>query len=85
MPGSLQVNSACDTQATLEAAETHLSNVFSAAGVVDVADARAQAEQRRRLVAKRDLLTATLAGLCDDEPVDQLRCRLAALLCGRHS
>jgi hypothetical protein len=71
---------ACDTQATLEAAQSHLTAVLSAAGVADVADARARAEQRRELAAERDRLTATLAGLSDDEPVDQLRCRLAALL-----
>ena len=70
---------ACDTQATLEAAQRHQDGVLAAAGVADVADARAHAERRRELVSERDRLTATLWGLCGDEPVDELRSRLAAL------
>ena len=70
---------ACDTQATLDAARRHLDDVLAAAGVADLAGARAQAEQRRELISERDRLTATLLGLCGDEPADELRCRLATL------
>lgn len=70
---------ACDTQAMFEAAQSHLTALLSAADVADIAEARARAQRRRELAAERDRLTATLAGLCDDEPVDHLRSRLAAL------
>jgi len=70
---------ACDTQATLDAAHRHLAGLLAAAGLADVAGAHAQGERRRELTSERDRLTATLAGLCGDEPVDELRCRLAAL------
>ncbi|MFZ0834236.1 MAG: AAA family ATPase [Mycobacterium sp.] len=85
VPGVLRARivpgaSACDTQATLEAAQTHLADVLAAAGVADVAGAHARAERRRELISERDRLGATLSGLCGDEPVDELRCRLATLL-----
>ena len=70
---------ACDTQATLQAATTYLNGLLAAAGLADLADARARAHVRRALVAEHDRLAATLTGLCGDEPVDQLRSRLAAL------
>ena len=70
---------ACDTHATLEAAQAHLRGVLEAAGAADVADARARAERRRELVSACDRLTATLSGLCGDEPEAELRSRLAAL------
>ena len=70
---------ACDTHATLEAAQAHLRGVLDTAGAADVADARARAEQRRELVSARDRLTATLSGLFGDEPEDELRSRHAAL------
>ncbi len=67
---------ACDMQATAEAARAHLTGVLAAVCVADVADARAQAERRRGLVSERDRLSATLTGLCVEEPVDELRSRL---------
>jgi hypothetical protein len=69
----------CDTQATVEAAQCDLVGALAASGVADVADARTRAERRRELVAEHDRLVATLSGLCGDEPVDELRCRLTAL------
>jgi len=84
VPGVLHVRvvpgaPACDTQATLEAASTYLNGLLAAAGVADLADARAHAEVRRELVSHHGRLGATLTGLCGDEPVDQLRFRLAVL------
>jgi hypothetical protein len=70
---------ACDTHATLEAAQIHLSELLEAAGVADVPDARAAAERRRELLAERDRLTATLTGLCGDEIVEDIRSRLTTL------
>jgi hypothetical protein len=70
---------ACDTHATLEAAQAHLRGVLEAAGAADVADARERAERRREAVSARERLTATLSGLCGDEPEDELRSRLSAL------
>jgi AAA ATPase-like protein len=70
---------ACDTQATLEAANTYLNGLLAAAGVADLADVRVRAEVRRELASQHDRLAATLTGLCGDEPVDQLRLRLAVL------
>ena len=70
---------ACDTHATLEAAQAHLHDVLEAAGAADVADARDRAERRRELVSARDRLTATRSGLRGDEPEDELRSRLTAL------
>jgi AAA ATPase-like protein len=69
----------CDTHATLEAAQAHLRGLLEAVAAADVGDARGQAERRRELVSGRDRLTATLSGLCGDEPEDELRSRLAAL------
>ncbi|MGE5697241.1 MAG: AAA family ATPase [Candidatus Sericytochromatia bacterium] len=70
---------ASDTQATFEAAQRHLEDVLHAAGVTDVDVARIQAERRREMTSERDRLTATLMGLCGDDPVDELRCRLDIL------
>lgn len=70
---------ASDTQAMLEAAQRHLEGVLNAAGVTDLDGARAQAERRREVASERDRLTATLAGLCGDDPVDELRCRIDTL------
>jgi hypothetical protein len=75
---------ASDTHATLEAAQNHLTGMLEAAGVADVAHARAAAQRRRDLVAERDRLTATLAGLSGDEPVDNMRSRLTTL-CDREA
>lgn len=70
---------AADTHATLAAARDHLAGVLEAVGVEDVAVARAAADRRRDAAGRRDQLTATLAGLCGDEPVDQMRSRLTTL------
>ncbi|HUO37662.1 MAG TPA: AAA family ATPase [Mycobacterium sp.] len=63
----------------LAEAKSAFSAALVAAQVQDVAQARALDGHRRELIAARDRLTATLAGLCGDEPIDQLRSRLALL------
>jgi hypothetical protein len=70
--------SASDSQATLDAAQVHLGGLLEAAGTADLAAARAAAEARRCAVSERDRLVATLAGLCGDDAVEELRSRLAA-------
>ncbi|MBV9512936.1 MAG: hypothetical protein JO280_02660 [Mycobacteriaceae bacterium] len=65
--------------ARLEAARAHLAELLAAAGVSDVADARARADARRELCCDKDRLAATLTGLCSDEPVHRLRSRLSTL------
>jgi hypothetical protein len=70
---------ASDMHATLEAATTHLAGLLEAVGVGDVTQARAIAEHRRDAVIEHDRLTATLAGLSGDEPVDHMRSRLTTL------
>jgi hypothetical protein len=70
---------ASDNQAKLDAARRDLDAALTAARVLDVAAARAVDQRRRELLAARDRLTATLAGLCGDETVDELRSRLTAL------
>jgi AAA ATPase domain len=70
---------ACDTRATLDAAKTHLSGLLAAAGVADVADARARADERRELMSEHDRSTATVTALCGDESVEQMRSRLTGL------
>jgi len=51
--------------------------------VVDLAAARSADRRRRELQGSRDQLTATVAGLCGDEPIDELRSRLAQLRAGQ--
>ncbi|HZQ33659.1 MAG TPA: ATP-binding protein [Mycobacterium sp.] len=70
---------AADLAATLDAARQHLRDLLDAAGVADVAAARAEAQRRRDALAERDRLTATLSGLCGDDAVDDMRARLVSL------
>ncbi|UGT92673.1 AAA family ATPase [Mycobacterium ostraviense] len=68
-----------EMQAKHVAAQQELADSLTAGGITSVADARAADQRRRELHSKRDQLTATLAGLCGDEQVDQLRARLGQL------
>jgi chromosome segregation ATPase len=71
--------SVLDIQAQYAAAQQKLAAVLAAAQVADLAVARQADERRRELQGNRDQLTATLAGLSDDDDVEQLRSRLAGL------
>ena len=51
----------------------------AAADAVDLAAARGAVQRRRELEGNRDQLSATLAGLCGDDDIAQLRSRLAEL------
>ncbi len=68
-----------DVQAEHTAAQRELTAALAAAGVDDLAAARATDRRRRELEGARDRLAATVAGLCGDEHIDQLRARLAVL------
>jgi AAA ATPase domain len=70
---------ALDIQAEHAAAKEDLTAALTTAHVADVHAARAADERRRELHSSRDRLTATMAGLCGDDTVDQLSCRLAQL------
>ncbi|OBF90153.1 hypothetical protein A5773_01230 [Mycobacterium sp. 852014-52450_SCH5900713] len=70
---------ALDVQAKHTAAQEELAAALSAARVVDLAAARSADQRRRELQGNRDQLSATLAGLCGDQEIDQLRARLAEL------
>ena len=71
--------SALDIQAQYAAAQQDLAAGLAAAQVADLAAARSTDQRRRELQSARDQLTATLAGLCGDDDVEQLRSRLAEL------
>ncbi|MCV7091994.1 hypothetical protein H7H80_21120, partial [Mycobacterium interjectum] len=68
-----------DIQAKHAAAQEELAAALEKAGVADLASARSADARRRELQGRRDQLDATVAGLCGDEQVDQLRSRLAQL------
>ncbi|SPM31318.1 AAA family ATPase [Mycobacterium terramassiliense] len=68
-----------DIQAKHAAAQEELAAALEKAGVTDLAAARSADARRRELQGRRDQLDATVAGLCGEEPVDQLRARLAEL------
>ena len=72
-----------DVQAKYAAAQQELTAALAAADVVDLAAARSADRRRRELQGSRDQLTATVAGLCGDEPIDELRSRLAQLRAGQ--
>ncbi|ORW25668.1 AAA family ATPase [Mycobacterium palustre] len=72
-----------DVQAKYAAAQADLAAALKAAEVDDLAAARAADRRRRELQGSRDQLAATLAGLCGDEQVDELRERLARLRDGQ--
>ena len=71
--------SALDIQAQYTAAQQDLAAGLAAAQVANLAAARSTDQRRRELQGARDQLTATLAGLCGDDDVEQLRSRLAEL------
>jgi hypothetical protein len=71
--------SALDIQAQYTAAQQDLAAGLAAAQVADLAAARSTDQRRRELQSARDQLTATLAALCGDDDVEQLRYRLAEL------
>ena len=71
--------SALDIQAQYTAAQEKSAAVLAAAQVADLVAARQVDQRRRELQSTRDQLTATLAGLSDDEDIEQLRSRLAEL------
>jgi hypothetical protein len=74
---------AADSQAKLAAAQQHLRDALTAGGVTSAVEARALDQRRRELISRRDQLTATLAGLCGDDAIDELRVRLDALSTGQ--
>ncbi|MGA8332163.1 MAG: hypothetical protein WB777_23175, partial [Mycobacterium sp.] len=71
--------SALDIQAQYAAAQEKLAAVLVAAQVADLAAARQVDQRRRELQSAHGQLTATLAGLSDDDDIEQLRSRLAEL------
>ena len=71
--------SALEIQTQYTAARQDLAAALAAAQVADLAAARSTDQRRRELQGTRDQLTATLAGLCGDDDVEQLRSRLAEL------
>ncbi|ORB76300.1 AAA family ATPase [Mycobacterium scrofulaceum] len=72
-----------DVQAKYVAAQEELAVALEAGRVTDLAAARSADRRRRELQGSRDQLGATLAGLCGDEGIDQLRSRLAQLRAGQ--
>lgn len=72
-----------DVQANYAAAQGELTAALAAGAVADLAAARRDDQRRRELQSSRLQLTATLAGLCGDEQVDQMRSRLARLRAGQ--
>jgi uncharacterized protein YhaN len=70
---------ASDVKATLDAAESQMSEVLASAAAADLADARGAADRRRDLVCERERLAARLSGLRNGEAVEELRARLGAL------
>ena len=71
--------SALDIQAQYSAAQQDSAAGLAAAQVANLAAARSTHQRRRELQGARDQLTATLAALCGDDDVEQLRSRLAEL------
>ena len=70
---------ALDVQAKYAAAQHELAAALCAADAVDLAAARGAVQRRRELQGNRDQLSATLAGLCGDDDIAQVRSRLAEL------
>jgi hypothetical protein len=68
-----------DIQAKHAAAQQEMAAALAAGEVTDLAAARSAGQRRRELQSSRDQLSATLAGLCGDEQVDELRSRLVQL------
>ncbi|BBY14147.1 AAA family ATPase [Mycobacterium marseillense] len=61
------------------AAQQEMTAALTAVDVADLAAARLADQRRRELQSTRDQLSATLAGLCGDEQIDEMRSRLAQL------
>ncbi|OJZ69296.1 hypothetical protein BRW65_23380 [Mycobacterium paraffinicum] len=72
-----------EVRAKHAAAQEELSAALAEGRAADLAGARTADERRRELQGTRDQLSATLAGLCGDEEVDELRSRLAQLRAGQ--
>jgi hypothetical protein len=68
-----------DVHAKHAAAQEELVAALAAGEVADLADARSADQRRRELQSTRDQLGATLAGLCGEERIEELRSRLAQL------
>ncbi|BBY38505.1 hypothetical protein MMAN_26390 [Mycobacterium mantenii] len=68
-----------DVHAKHAAAQGEMAEALAAGEVADLAAARSADQRRRELQSSRDQLTATLAGLCGDEQIDELRSQLAQL------
>ena len=68
--------SALEIQTQYAAAQQDLAAALATAQVADLTAARSTDQRRRELQSARDQLTATLAGLCGDDDVEQLRSRL---------
>lgn len=68
-----------DVHAKHAAAQDELLAALAAGEVPDLAAARSADQRRRELQSTRDQLGATLAGLCGDERIDELRSRLTQL------
>lgn len=68
-----------DIHAKHAAAQQELAAALAAGQVADLPAARSAGQRRRELQSSRDQLSATLAGLCGDEQIDDLRSRLALL------
>jgi AAA ATPase domain len=71
--------SVLEIQMQYTAAQEDLAAGLAAAKVADLAAARSTDQRRRELQSARDQLTATLAALCGDDDVEQLRSRLEEL------
>jgi uncharacterized protein YhaN len=76
---------ALDIQAEHAAAQQDLTAALAMAQAADVAAARLTDQRRRELLNSRDQLAATLAALCGDVDVEQLRERLAGLRAKTHT
>ena len=72
--------STLDIHSQYAAAQQTLAAALAAAGVADPAAARLTDQRRRELQGRQDLLSATLAALCGDDDVEQLRSRRVELL-----
>ena len=72
-----------DIQVKYAAAQEELTAALEAGDVIDLAAARSADQRRRELQGCRDQLDATVAGLCGDEQLDQLRSRLTQLRAGQ--
>jgi len=68
-----------DIHAKHAAAQHEMAAALATGEVADLTAARSADQRRRELQSTRDQLSATLAGLCGDEQIDELRARLAQL------